>query len=321
MEVDGFFPKDSTGNLTAVFTNFAQAQPLITFLLSVATSSFGMSKFFLVGPLRLIPGKTPFSGMLSLTFLANLFINLSFVFRLYAIEHIFLSSYRKYSTEESYENYGTVTSSIEPIISYEFRLLAYFIPILPSLLLNLLSLRRSLAFKPLLNMCLVFPQYFITSCFTPLVFEGITIEDEQYKRSYFKIKVWKLGSVLNTFYLIFMPQLILVVSDVSRGVTSWNFIRMEKFHDYMERGFIESDSSILKYPFGNVIFAITVCIVCMGVLIFLVSNLNKLFIQHSDALAFRSHDSTKWEMLWIRDQPIRRRQTEDHQVFIIKFFQ
>ena len=156
MALDGFFPKDAYGISTENFNDFTKVLPILTFMLSTFASAFGISKFFLVGPLRLISKEAPLAGMLSFTFLANLVINTGFIFRMYAIEHTFFSAYRNYTLEYSYEKYGSVTSSIDPILSHQFRLLAYFLPIFPSMIFNALSLRRSMNTKNLLKLFLLY---------------------------------------------------------------------------------------------------------------------------------------------------------------------
>ena len=283
-------------------------------MLSTFASAFGISKFFLVGPLRLISKEAPLAGILSITFLANLAINTGFVFRMYAIEHTFFSAYQNYTLEFSYEKYGALISSIDPILSHQFRLLVYFLPILPSMVFNALSLRRSMKTKYLIKLFLVFPQYFINSCFNPLIFEGITIHDPLTRKSYFKIRVWKIGTFLNTFYLIFIPQLILILSDVLRGITGWKFTKTIDGIEAVRTGFLETNTSILKHPFGNITMGIFICILCLGGLAFLFLKGQRVFAQESDILAVQFHDTTEWKMLWIRERSSIQPARHDFQV-------
>ena len=167
MALDGFFPKDIWGTATSVFTDFSQALPILTFLLSTGYSALGSSKFFLLGPFRLLSQDAPCSGILSLTFITTLFVSNSFVFRVFAIEHIFFSTFQIYTVEHSLEKSGSITISIKPLLSHEFRLLIYFLPVLPSLIFNIFSLRKSLNFKALLELFFAFPQFFIAPCFSP----------------------------------------------------------------------------------------------------------------------------------------------------------
>ena len=231
MALEGFFPKDIYGISASLFSDFRQALPILSFLLSVGASTFGTSKFFLIGPLRLLSQKAPLSGILSFTFLTTLIANASFVFRVHAIEHIFFSTFQNYTYEPFVETFGTLTSQIEPILPHNLRLPLYFLPILPSIALNIFSLRRSLNFQTLIKLFFVFPQYFIAPGFIPLMFEGITKDDKEQTTCNFKIKVWKLGSIINAIYIIWFPQIFLVMSDVLRGVTTWEFILVKDSED------------------------------------------------------------------------------------------
>ena len=320
MALDGFFPKDIFGRSTSVFTDrsvFRQALPILTFLLSVGVSALGSSKFFLVGPLRLLSHEAPLSGILSLTFITTIFVNISFVFRVYAIEHVFFSSFYNYTLENSIEKNGVITSSIEPLISHQLRLPLYFLPILPSIAFNIFSLRRSLDYKNLIKLFFTFPQYFIAPGFLPLMFQGITTDDPEQRTRKFKLKVWKRGSMINTIYIIFFPQLILVVSDILRGIIHWKFIVIKDLGDAHGFGFLEKNTSILKHPYGNIIFSLIVCTLCTAELAFLVWKLKKLFVEESDVLAFHSYDTTSWTVSWARELSSNYDQTNDLEVRII----
>ena len=316
MALNGFFPKDIYGVATSVFTDFSQALPIITFLLSVGASAFGSSKFFLEGPLRLLSHEAPCSGMLSLTFLATLFVNTGFIFRVYAIEHTFFSKFHNYTYEHSIEKSGTITTSIDPLLSHEFRLLIYFLPALPSLLSNLYSLKKELSYGGLLNLFLSFPQYVIAPCFFPLMFQGTTRDDPEEKTRSFKIKVWRVGSLINTIYIILLPQIILVLSDVMRGVTNWKFKFVKDSYDAFDYGFLEQNSSLLKHQYGNIIFSIIGCVVYTGALSFLAWKITDLFQTESDRLAIRPHDKDKWVISWIRETSSQYSQTHDVEVCI-----
>ena len=317
MALDGFFPKDIYGMAASIFTDFTQALPILTFLLSVGASAFGTSKFFLVGPLRLLPQEAPFSGKLSMTFIATLIVNVSFVFRVYAIENIFFSSLQNYTFDPSIEKYGTLISSIEPLLSHELRIPMYFLPIVPSMAFNIFSLQRALSFKTLIKLFFAFPQYFIAPCFLPIMFEAVTADDPEQRESVFKIKVWKVGSLINAIYIIIVPQILLVLSDVLRGVTDWKFTKVKGFSEAFGYGFLEKDSLILKYPYGNVISAVVVCTLCTGGLAFLVIKIKKLFVQESDVLGFSTYDTISWKILWIREISSNHGQINSLQVNII----
>ena len=317
MALDGFYPKDFRGFAAEVFTDFTQIFPLMSFLMSVNASSFGSSKFFLLGPLRLLPQKAPLHGILSFTFITALFVNISFVFRLFAIEHIFFSHFEKYYTEKSIEKFGHIMlepgATIEPILSPELRLPIYFLPIIPSMVINIFSLSRSLNFKSLFKLLLTFPQYFIAPCFFPVIFEGIIIDDPKASKSNFKIKVWKLGSIINAIYIMFVPQIIVIFSDVLRGVTDWNFQNAENSKDAFKGRFLEHNSTVFKHPFGNIVLALLVIILCSGGLLFLFRKANTLF-ELSDVLATCPHDTTSWKIKWIRETSPNHAQTNNVEV-------
>ena len=79
MSLNGVFPHDDYGNSVEIFSSFTEAMPIVTFILSVMASAFGISKFFVVGPLKLLSQDTPLSGILSFSFLAHLFVNFGFM--------------------------------------------------------------------------------------------------------------------------------------------------------------------------------------------------------------------------------------------------
>ena len=156
MCLNGFYPHDKFGFVSEIFSNPWEILPVMTFCLSVIASAFGISKFYLIGPLRL---NSQESGLLSCSFLAHIFINFGFVFRIYAIEHSFFSEYIISSSAPAFDKWGITTKSISPVLPYEYRLMAYLIPILPSLTLNLLSLSQTLNLKSVLKLCINFPQF------------------------------------------------------------------------------------------------------------------------------------------------------------------
>ena len=315
MTMGGFFPKDEYGVTTTVFDDLTQALPIASFLLSLFASSFGISKFFLKGPLKLISQEAPFSGMLSITFLAHLFVNLSFAFRIYAVESALFSAYRNYSLEFSYEKYGIVTSSIEPIFSYELRILLYLIPILPSMVVNILSLRRSMDFKSLGKLFLNFPQFSISPCFSPLVFEGVSSYDRETHQCQIKIKVWKRGSVVNAIYIGILPQLILIVSDVARGITSLNLIRTVSTEQSALLGYLEVKNSVFNHPYANIIIATTLCMLYVSGILYFFCKGSKQLEKLSDAVAIYSYDTQgEKTLLWILGQPPYNDQSTQMQV-------
>ena len=126
MAVEGFYPKNSAGYTINYFNSFNQALPLISFVISMVTSSFGMTKFFLHGPVQLLPKNYPINGLISLPFFCTLLINCMFAVRMICIENAFFSSYRHHH----YHLHGGRSNeiTIDPIIPPEYNLLAYLAP-------------------------------------------------------------------------------------------------------------------------------------------------------------------------------------------------
>ena len=119
MTVEGFYPISSAGFTIRSFSSFKQALPLITLIVSMFSSSFGMSKFFLQGPTPILSKDSPMNGLLSLPFICTLLINCMFGCRVVCIENAFFSSYR-------YQQYRLNEKGLVQKNSPKFRLnLAY----------------------------------------------------------------------------------------------------------------------------------------------------------------------------------------------------
>ena len=138
MAVEGFYPKNSASHTINYFNSFDQALPLISFATSMIASSFGMTKFFLHGPVQLLPKNSPINGLISFPFFCTFLINCMFVVRMICIEHAFFSSYRYYHYRLHGRRSNVIT--IDPIIPPEYRLLAYLAPSFISLTINAVRL-------------------------------------------------------------------------------------------------------------------------------------------------------------------------------------
>ena len=143
------------------------------------------------------------------------------------------------------------------------------------------------------------------------------MDDPAQQTRNFKIKVWKLGSLFNAIYLIFIPQTVLVFSDVLRGVTDWKFIAVKDTLEAFSQVFLEKNSSILNHPYGNILLAGIFCTLALGALMFVVRKETKFFTQESDVLAHLPRDSANWNISWIRELPLAHDQTNDLKVHII----
>ena len=98
MALEGFYPKNLAGYTVNYFNSYDQALPLISFVISMVTSSFGMTKFFLHGPVQLLPKNYPINGLISLPFFCTLLINCMFAVRMICIENAFFNAIRLLAT-------------------------------------------------------------------------------------------------------------------------------------------------------------------------------------------------------------------------------
>ena len=139
--VEGFYPKNSAGYTITHFTSFSQALPLITLVISMVASSFGMTKFFLQGPIPILPKDSPVNGLISLPFICTLLINSMFAARIICLENSLFSSYR-YQRYYSYKS-GSDQATIDPVIPPEYRLIVYLVPSLISFTINAIRLFKT----------------------------------------------------------------------------------------------------------------------------------------------------------------------------------
>ena len=260
--MEAFYPQNSAGYTIPYFSNFNQALPIINLVLSLIASSLGMSKFFLNGPLPILANDSPINGLVSLPFLCLLLINSMFGVRVVCIENAFFSSYR-------YQHYhtngiGFSQKIIEPIISPEYRLLAYFTPSLISFTINIMRLTSTRA--NLIQYVRKYPQILVACGFTPFMFESSNEKEKS-------IRIWKFGTILNAFFIGCLPQIVLLVMDFYRGVTDWSFISiaLETEHIY------ENNDALFKSRFGNSIFAVISCVFffCLIILFFMTDRIFK----------------------------------------------
>lgn len=247
--VEGFYPTNSASFTITSFQNFNQALPLITLSISLIASSFGMTKFFLQGPISILPKNSPINGLISLPFIAMLCLNCMFGFRVACIENAFFTSYRQQKYHIEFEEYGdnagrlALTETIDPIIPPDYRLIAYFVPCILSFVTNIIRLVSTGAnFK---QHIIRYPQVLIACCFTPFLFEG--------SKENKSIKIWKFGSVVNAIYIGCCPQIVLIVMDFYKGIIHWDFIGpiiLSPEHIY------ENNDALFKRNYGNTFFAL-----------------------------------------------------------------
>ena len=240
---EGFFPKDAGGDTIATYKDFNSALPLFTFILSLFASSFGMTKFFLSGPIQFLPKDSAFNGLFSIPFLSLFLINSMFGFRIVCIESAFFTSYRFQTL-----NYTTSlfdTEQIFPIIPPEYRLLVYLVPSIIPVFIN--GFRLWCTTKGLWSYFLQYPQFIISPCFTPFLFEGYGANNQKGRS---KLKIWRLGTIINAIYIGCIPQCILCFTDYYKGVHDWKF----NSTDHANYVF-ENNEALFKSNYGNSIFS------------------------------------------------------------------
>ena len=153
-----------------------------------------------------------------------------FVVRTICIENSFFSTYRHYSED-----------NIDPLIPEEYRLVLYLLPCLVSFLINMTKLAMSIKPKDF-RYFKRFPQFLLCPMFSPLMFEG---DPDQTDDNQPPVRVWKLGSILNSFFIGCIPQVMLIAFDHYRKVPDWDF-----------EDEVQDNNALLKSPTANIIFSI-----------------------------------------------------------------
>ena len=262
---EGFFPKDQFGDTIANYNDINSALPLVTFILSLFSSSFGMTKFFLSGPIQFLPNDSALNGLLSIPFICLFLINSMFGVRIVCIESAFFTNYVLQGRHISRIS-PIIISQISPIISPEYRLLVYLAQYLIPFLINAARLRCTT--NGLWEYFMEYPQFIISPCFTPLMFEGYEANNQQERC---KLKIWKWGTIINAIYIGCIPQCILCITDYYKGVYDWNFIGNSE--DKYQPSKFENNDALFKSKYGNTIFAMTSATLFLGlIIIFFGSN-------------------------------------------------
>ena len=204
-----------------------------TLILSLFTGAFGMTKFFVKGPLFILPQNALLGGVLSAKFFILFLLNTMFVVRTFCLEATLFTFYRTSSSN---------IADINPTLPDEYRLIIYLIPGFISFLTNLIKLLFSMRLNGF-RFFISFPQFLLCPMFCPLMFEG---DPDQRSDNQPPIRVWKLGSILNSVFLGCLPQILLVAMDHHKQVPSWNF-KLDA----------QDNNALFKYSYGNEIFSIS----------------------------------------------------------------
>ena len=189
----GFFPKDAIGHHNDQFDSFSEVLPIVTFILSVLASSYGMAKFIMNGPVRITSKYTTNTGNPIINWIGVVLLNLMFSFRLFAIEAIFFSYYQSYDKE--FNHHKTIPELID---QDELRILFYLLPPFIPIVINCLNLART--YKACCKLYLKHPQIFLLPGFTPFMYEKMENVDKE-DQSPIKLKIWKKGTIINALYI------------------------------------------------------------------------------------------------------------------------
>ena len=249
MATEGFFPKDALGHHVDKFDSFSEVLPIITFVVSLLASAYGMAKFIMDGPVPITPKHTINNGNPIINGIGMVFLNLMFSFRLFAMEAIFFSYYQSY--DKDFNHHKTIPA----VIAHdELRVLIYLLPSFISIIIN--NFRLAQTYNGCRKLYLKHPQIFLTPGFTPIMYEGMKQVAEDGKTTN-KIQIWKTGSILNAIYTGCVPQIGLIVSEYARGVVKWDFMENEDVpHTYT--------NAVIKYQYGNFAFAMITLVLCLS---------------------------------------------------------
>ena len=263
--VEGFYPKNFAGFTSYHFESYSHALPLISLVISLMASSFGMSKFFVAGPISIFPNERPLEGTFSYQFICVLLLNTMFGWRLVCIENAFFTTYRLHNKMHPYvPNQYKVDTRIDPLIPAKYRIAVYLIPSFLSFIINAMRLFRT--GQDLKQYVRKYPQMMIACCFTPFIFEGCKEKN---------IRIWKYGSLFNAFFIGCFPQIVLLAMDFYRGSVSWDFIGNALNGERI----FENNDALFKFTYGNSIFAMISGIFFLF-LILLTFFTNKVIVNH-----------------------------------------
>ena len=263
--VEGFYPKNFAGFTSYHFESYSHALPLISLVISLMASSFGMSKFFVAGPISIFPNERPLDGMFSYQFICVLLLNTMFGWRLVCIENAFFTTYRLHNKMHPYvPNQYKADTRIDPLIPAKYRIAVYLIPSFLSFIINAMRLFRT--GQDLKQYVRKYPQMMIACCFTPFIFEGCKENN---------IRIWKYGSLFNAFFIGCFPQIVLLAMDFYRGSVSWDFIGNALNGERI----FENNDALFKFTYGNSIFAMISGIFFLF-LILLTFFTNKVIVNH-----------------------------------------
>ena len=268
MATEAFFPVDSSGHRTTAFNSFKDAWPIVSFISSLLSSAWGMSRFIMFGPFPTMQVRNTISSMTDkiINTICLILVNLMYSLRLFAIEAIFFSYYQSYDDKSR----PIESMSIPPLISNDlFRLPLYAFPALISILVN--GIRLAKTFKGNCNLFVHYPQIFFLPRFTPFMYEGVQYVRENGEQSR-RIGIWKRGTIIYAFYLFCFAGIGLAISEYARGTVKWDFTESELVK-------YKYTNAVFKIPLGNITF----CIVTLFFSSIMIAFMYARFFENSDS--------------------------------------
>ena len=240
---------------TRYITEVADILPLVKFILGMICSSFGLSKFMVILPIR----NKPCNSLFSFKFLALLMLNLMFIVRLYCIDNIFFAYYELIPKHSS----DLEPKIIQPIIPQQYkyvRPLMLLFPSIASIAINLYHLKRTKV--NVTKLLKTYPQLFILSGFSPFIFEGKAITDLS-SNNEIPVQMSTSASVLNGIYIGIIPSIALLMTEMFRGVVSFEWVGSKEFIQISETRavydvYAKASLNLLFSSFlANTIFAVS----------------------------------------------------------------
>ena len=188
-------------------------------------------------------------------FIILFLLNTMFFVRTLCLEAALFTSYRS----------DNPLGRIDALIPEEYRLVVYFFPGVCAFIVNLLRLVLSSRGQDQKYLC-KYPQFLLCPMFCPIMWEGNQDRSDSNKQP---VRVWKLGSAFNAFFLGCFPQIILLASDYFRRVSIWYDITFE--------GARNDTNALLTYQYGNTILSITTLVSysCLIIIFFFWDKIHK----------------------------------------------
>ena len=176
MNSASFFPRDAFGDISYDINILSpEAFPLIAFGISCLAGSFSLAKFFLVGPIPIIPKNAPLLGLASVRFITVFLLCTMATIRMICLETIFFSYYARYNstTPEEEPSFHIPALITDP----RLRVVVYLIPPMLTILLNFGIMAKTGNLKDTFAILSEYPQIIISAGFTPFIFKYQSVHE------------------------------------------------------------------------------------------------------------------------------------------------